>query len=94
QKQTNVELFLCQVMRWYTLQSACRRNYDREMGSDHPIIFFRLVAPRCGARVVAKVDEDITMTQQPNADHDQAGELWNLDWPHGVTAVQFAQIGA
>ena len=34
------------------------------------------------------------MAQQHDTDHEQAVELWNLDWPQGVTAVQFAQYGA
>ena len=34
------------------------------------------------------------MAQRPDTDHEQAVELWNLDWPNDVTAVQFAQFGA
>ncbi len=34
------------------------------------------------------------MTQQVDTDDEQAVELWNLEWPSGVIAVQFAQFGA
>lgn len=34
------------------------------------------------------------MTQQRDTKDEQTVELWNLDWPDGVIAVQFAQFGA
>jgi hypothetical protein len=34
------------------------------------------------------------MTEQLETEDEHAVELWNLDWPTGVTAVQFAQFGA